>query len=181
MGKVYKRRHYGRKADGYFGAFLRMLPAVLMVGVVPLIVGQYEFETGLTQYPWYDNRETICDFFLGSKSLALTILAFLMLGGVIVRTWKEKRNISFEKILFPLLGYGVLVFLSACVSVNRGFSFSGGYEHFETVWVLLGYVLIVYYVFLYAHNVPNHRRCHLKHLIHLFCMEYDLTLHNNHH
>ena len=153
MGKKnYHKSHYGAYREGYRGAFLRMLPVLIMAGIVPLIVRQYKFETGLTQYPWFDNEEISYEFFLASKAFVLMLLAFVMAACICVRLWKERRRIPFAKLLIPLFGYGLLAFLSACVSVNRTFSFYGGFEQFESVWTLLSYVLAVYYVFLYAQS-----------------------------
>lgn len=153
MGKKYYRKsRFELPKEGYLGALLRMLPVVLMVGIVPLIVREYKHEPGLTEYPWYSSQPFTYEFFLASKSVVLMLLVFVMAGCVAVRLWKEKRKAAFAKILIPLLAYGVLAFLSACFSVKKSFSFSGGPEHFESVWVLLSYVLVVYYVFLYARN-----------------------------
>ena len=149
MGKHYKRKRNIPK-EGYLGALWRMLPAVLMVGIVPLIVRQYRHETGLTQYGWFGTKEINYDFFLASKALVLTVLLLLMAGGTALRLWKEKKQIPFAKLFLPLLGYGVLAFLSACFSVNPDFSFGGSQDQFESIWVLLSYVAVVYYVFLYA-------------------------------
>lgn len=153
MGKKYY--HKTRQAsdrEGYKGAFLRMLPVLLMAGVVPLIVRQYGYRTGLEEYPWFPDMKESWEFFLAPKAAVLTVLFFVLAGGVLLRVWKEKRKLPFLKLLLPLLVYGVLVLLSACFSVNRTFSFNGSYEQFETVWVLLSYVLAVYYVFLYARS-----------------------------
>jgi len=151
MGKGYKKRRWSLKEpEGYAGALYRMLPVALFVAVVPLLMGQFEYETKLTKYAWFTGGTINYDFFLGWKSIALTILAFVMAACIAVRVWKEKRKVAFAKLFLPLFGYGLLAFCSACASVEPSFSFSGGYEHFETVWVLLGYVLVVYYAFLYA-------------------------------
>lgn len=151
MGKkYYHKSHWSLPKDGYMGAFWRMLPALITVGIVPLIIRQYAYETELTQYGWFGTKEIYYEFFLASKSVVLMLLMFVMAGCIVSRLWKEKKRIPFAKLLIPLFTYGVLSFLSACVSVKRSFSFGGGYEQFESVWVLLGYVLIVYYVFLYA-------------------------------
>ncbi len=151
MSNKYKGNTKNRgKAEGYKAACLRMLPVLLIVGLVPLIVWQTSYETMLENVPWFGNEEISYEFFLAPKSLILTLLMFVMAVVVGVRVWKEKKKIPFVKLLIPLFGYGVLALLSGCFSVNRHFSFSGGYEHFETVWVLLCYVFIVYYVFLYA-------------------------------
>jgi len=151
MGKsYYKKTWFGRKQEGYRGALWTMLPAVLMVGIVPMLVRQYVYENQMVQYAWFNGAESSTDFFLAWKSFVLMGLALVMAGCVLYRFVKEKRKIPFTKIVLPLFGYGILAFLSACCSVNRSFSFTGGLEQFETVWALLSYVLIVYYVFLYA-------------------------------
>lgn len=151
MGKKYYRKsRRSLPKEGYLGAVCRMWPVLAVAAVVPLIIRQYEYETHLTEYGWFDTRAINYDFFLASKSLVLTLLMFVMAGCVCVRLWKEKTKIPFMKLLIPLFAYGALALLSACFSVNHTFSFSGSFEQFETVWVLLGYVLIVYYIFLYA-------------------------------
>ena len=151
MGKkYYKKSRSGAKVDGYRGALLRMLPVVLMAGLVPLIVKQYKYETGLAQYSWFSTAEVDYEFFLAPKSMVLMLIAFAMAGCVAVRLWKERKELPFTRVLLPLLAYGVLCFLSSCFSVNPSFSFFGGYEQFESFWVLLSYVLVVYYVLIYA-------------------------------
>lgn len=153
MKKSYNRkRKFSIAGEGYLGAIWRMLPVLLMVGLVPLIVRQYEYENGLGEYAWAVVPEVSYEFFLGAKSVVLLLLLFVMAGCILLRAWREKRKLPFAKILLPLSAYGVLCFLSACVSVNRSYSFLGGYEQFESVWVLLSYVLAVYYVFLYAES-----------------------------
>ena len=146
------KKTFQKKPDGYFEAMLRMLPAIIMVSLVPLIVREYKYETGLTKYAWYHGDAVFYDLFVGWKAVVLMILAFVMAGAVVMRFLKQGKRLSFTKLFFPLFGYGILAFLSACVSKNLSFSFSGSYEQFESVWVLLSYVLIVYYVFLYTIN-----------------------------
>lgn len=151
MGKKYKHKSkWAIPKEGYAGALWRMLPALVMVGIVPLIIRVTSFETNLTQYGWFDTTEIGHDFFLASKSVVLMLLLFVMAGCIAVRLWREKKKIPFVKLLIPLFVYGALAFLSACFSINRGFSFWGSQDQFETIWALLSYVAVVYYVFLYA-------------------------------
>ena len=150
MGKRYKRKREIKKPEGYLGALITMLPVVLAVALVPLIMGQYENVNGLMEYAWFDGGTVDYDFFLGWKSVVLSLLAFVMAACVVRRLVKEKKKVPFTKVFLPLFGYGVLVFLSACASVNTTFSFSGSFEQFESVWVLLSYVLIAYYVFVFV-------------------------------
>lgn len=150
--KYYHKTRQGAAREGYKAALLRMLPVLLMVGLLPLVVRQYGYQTGLEEYPWFESTAKMYEFFLAPKAAILTVLFFVLAGGVLFRVWKEKKKTPFLKMFLPLFAYGVLVLLSACFSVNRTFSFNGSYEQFETVWVLLSYVLAVYYVFLYAQS-----------------------------
>lgn len=152
MGKNYyrKSKFSVKNPEGYRGALVRMLPVVLMAGLVPLIVKQYKYETGLSGYSWFDTSEIGYEFFLASKSTVLMLITFVMAACVAVRLWKEKKKVPFAKVLIPLFAYGLMCFISTCASVKPTFSFWGGYEHFETIWVLLSYVLVVYYVLIYA-------------------------------
>ncbi len=151
MGK--KRMKFCIPKEGYAGALIRMLPVLLMVGVVPLLVMQYDYEHGLQGIAWAVLNDVVQEFFLAPKAVALTILMVVMAFCVGFRLWKTKGRSAFAKVLIPLFAYAVLCILSACCSVYKEYSFSGGFEQFETIWVLLSYVLVVYYVFLYAQNV----------------------------
>lgn len=153
MGKSYiKRRSFQKTSDNYFGAMLHMLPALIMVSLVPLIVREYKYETGLTEYAWYHGDAIFYDLFVGWKALILTLLAFMMACSIAIRFWRDKKKLPFTKLFVPLFGYAALSFFSACMSRKPAFSFWGGYEQFESIWVLLSYVIIVYYVFIYARN-----------------------------
>lgn len=148
MAKRYHRKTY-RRAEGYGASFFRMLPALLAVGVVPLIVRQTTYATELSEQPWFGNATAGYEFFLAPKALLLTLLLLVMAVAAGARIRKEKKSV-FAKLFLPLLAYETLAFLSACFSVNRNMSFGGGYEQFESIWVLLSYGMIVYYIFLYA-------------------------------
>ena len=151
MANKYQKKGYrDNDREGYKASFIRMLPVLLMVGIVPLIVRVMSHETELTDKAWFGIEEVAYEFFLAPKSLVLMLLVFAMAIIVGMRIWKEKKKLAFAKILIPLLVYGGFVILSTCFSVRHSFSFSGGYEQFETVWALLSYVIVVYYVFLFA-------------------------------
>lgn len=151
LAKQFIRKTYRwKEKEGYLASFLRMLPVLLMVGAVPLLVRQTAYDTGLSEQPWFSDATVGYEFFLAPKALALTLLMIVMAVAVGVRIRKEKKKAVFVKLFLPLIAYEALAFLSACFSVNRSFSFGGGYEQFESIWVLLSYGMAVYYIFLYA-------------------------------
>jgi hypothetical protein len=52
----------------------------------------------------------------------------------------------------PLLIYGFLTVLSAIFSDNRSFSFFGGFEHFESVFAIVGYCITVIYIYFFINS-----------------------------
>ncbi len=127
-----------------------LYPLVAIMSIIPFIVYMYAYDTGYGQYDWFSSSGTVVDFFLYYKSIAITIMAAIMAGVVVYQLVKQKKQIRFAKIFIPLLIYGGLTLISAILSVNHAVSFGGAYEQFESVWVLLGYVIITYYAFLIA-------------------------------
>lgn len=61
----------------------------------------------------------------------------------------DKRVFKLLPIFIPLIIYGILAFLSTIVSKYASFGFRGMFEQFESIFVLLGYCLIVYYAYLF--------------------------------
>lgn len=135
---------------GYWKACLTMLPIVLVAGIVPLLVHQVTFKTEMVKYAWYSNVNEYAEFFLAIKSIALSVLMVVMAVLIGIRIWKEKKKVPFVKLLIPLLVYWGMALISSIASVNRRYSFLGGFEHFESILVISCYVIIVYYIFLYA-------------------------------
>ncbi len=129
----------------YYTVYL--LPLIMILAVIPLMIRQYRFNTGLTQNDWYQGLEDVSDLFLHVKmawscAMFITILCFM-----IYMIFSEEIKPIWDRILIPIMVYGVLSFLSALFSINRHYSFSGIHEQFESVWMLMGYVLLVYYSF----------------------------------
>lgn len=124
-----------------------LLPLIAVLAFIPLIVHLYEYDTGLTQYDWFQGPSQTKDFFLHAKmiwllitfAVTLFIMAYMIFSAEIKPLW--------DKSLLPIIIYGVLSFLSACTSINSRYSFTGIYEQFEPVWILMGYCLILYYAF----------------------------------
>lgn len=136
--------------EGYWSAFLRMLPVVLMAGLVSLIVREVHYQTQLSGYPWFALAEDGYEFFLAPKSVVLTILFLLMVTIIAIRYKKTGVKLHKVKLFLPLMVYLLFVVLSSVFSVNRSFSFGGSYEQFEPVWVLLCYGTAVFYLYLFA-------------------------------
>lgn len=122
-----------------------LLPFIFVLAVIPLIIRYKGFENGLSTTYWHNSNVTSADIFLAWKSTYLiafgAILLFLLIIALVVETKKFKFEIEYA----PLTVYLVFVVLSTFASENIYFSLHGIENHFESMWVLLAYVILAFY------------------------------------
>lgn len=122
-----------------------LLPIIFIISVLPFIVKLKEYNTKLSKFPWFTYNDIYTDFFLYYKQVFFLMAVFVMAVIALYKAYTDKKNIKYSRLLVPLAIYGALALLSSIVSEHRSYSFHGTYDHFESVFVLLGYCLIVYY------------------------------------
>lgn len=122
-----------------------LLPVILVTSVLPFITKLKEYRANLSDFPWFTYNDLYTDFFLYYKQKFFLVIVFVMAVIVIFKAYLDKRNIVYSHILIPLGIYAALALISSIASKYRKYSFAGVHEHFESVFVLLGYCLIVYY------------------------------------
>ncbi len=124
---------------------LRLLPLILLFALYPLVFAGIKVKIYLADYPWFPSGKEQYDFFLYAKSMIFLALAVMMLLGLVDAFLLKRRNVFAPRRFWPLYDYGILVILSTVCSVNRELSVHGMWEQYETVWVLLGYIVTVLY------------------------------------
>lgn len=163
-----KTKHYSKASiEHNFNSKLMLLPLIFIITIIPLIVRFKSYESGLADFSWFFKSDTRTDFFLYYKSLAFTLVSFTIF---LILIWqyfsrrfslvsnrsnyifKDGDKVKTTKAFIPLLGYAFLAFLSTIFSEYSSFGFSGIFEQFESIFVLLGYCLVVYYAFLYVNT-----------------------------
>lgn len=131
-------------------------PIIFVVSILPLIMRLHIYDSGLGNYAWFSNTDEAVDIFLYWKSILFSLCGIAMFSILVYFAKKEdmlkaiKETISNTKWIAPLLGFGLLAFISTIVSPNRNYGFGGIYEHFETIWVVLSYCVTVLYVFYFV-------------------------------
>lgn len=131
-----------------------LLPLILALAVIPLIVHQFSFENYLYQYSWFINEKDSTDFFLGYKSILLTIMGFFLVFILLYQQFTNKVKKEFKIWKLFLIIYGLLAVLSTVMSDYSKASLNGSYEHFESIFVILTYCLLLYYAY---QNVKDER------------------------
>lgn len=127
-----------------------LIPIAFIIIIIPLIVKMYDFETPLSEFPWFTINNQYTDFFLYYKQWFFISVSFIMVIIIAVKAYLNKSFLRFSPVFFPLGIYALLSLLSSMLSKYRNISFSGSYSHFESEFVLLGYCLVVYYIYLFV-------------------------------
>lgn len=122
-----------------------LIPIIFVLAILPFITKLKEYQAHLSNFSWFTYNDSYSDFFLYYKQMFFLIAVFIMAAIVLYKAYSDKKNIVYSHILIPLAAYAVLALLSSIVSKYRQYSFRGIHEHFESVFVLLGYCLVVYY------------------------------------
>lgn len=125
-----------------------LLPLILVMLMIPLIVRMITYDSRLSQFDWFPNKAEAVDLFLYWKSVALTVIGVTLAVLISMRLRKESLSLKKNLWICFLAGYGGLAFLSTLFSEYRSFGFSGIYEQFESIWVVLTYCLITVYAYL---------------------------------
>lgn len=122
-----------------------LIPILIMLCLIPLIVKLVFYKTHLTQYVWFSAQDEMYDFFLYNKQGMFIFVAGVMAIIVIIKVISSWKTIKITPIYIPIIAYAVLALLSSIFSDYTSFSFYGGFEQFESFFVLLGYCIIVIY------------------------------------
>ena len=122
------------------------VPLYLFAAGLPLIFYFQIQYTGLEGQAWFPNKTTWTDFFLYGKSRCVHFIGLIMTAVLIVGAFR-KKNHKFGREWLLVFCFGVLQLISAFSSIAPRQSFLGGIEQYESVWVLLGYLMIGCYAY----------------------------------
>lgn len=129
-----------------------LLPIIAFLAIIPLITMMHQYSTNLDQFEWFTTYADATDFFLYFKMVWIILACGYVIFCMIYLFFAEEKDPLWIKQLIPMAVYCGLALLSAVASKYSGFSFHGIFEQFESVWVLVGYGLMVYYSFFIMQN-----------------------------
>lgn len=129
-----------------------LIPILILLCIHPVFLRLYEYDNGLGDYAWMGTSEGNMDLFLHGKMILFECICVACLVFGLHYIYCENKRLHLSKPFALLGGYAVLAIVSTVMSEYRRFGFSGIDEQFENIWCLLGYVLIVIYVYLMVQN-----------------------------
>lgn len=124
------------------------IPIILLMGIIPLIVHTYSYNSNLSQFNWFPSgADSQTDFFFGWKMIAIIVVGIVMAGILFYQYFKKKQGLRFENAFYFLFFYAMFVAMSALFSSYKYWVVRGSYELFEPVWVVFVYILLCYYTY----------------------------------
>lgn len=135
-----------------------LIPVIALLAIIPLITFMYSYKTNLDQFEWYTSLAETVDFFLYYKMVWVIVACVYIIFCLTYLFFIEEKNFIWSKQLIPICVYCGISLISAIASKYSYFSFHGIFEQFESVWILLGYGIIIYYTFLIMHSETAVRR-----------------------
>lgn len=125
--------------------------SIIAAGIVPLIMRTFTYDSKLSDYDWFPSDGTVVDIFLAYKSFAIITVGILMAIVLIYRAY-DHQKFPMQRLFYVLFAYGALVLISGLASKWKGFAFGGSYEMFESVLVVLCYIMFAYYTYITVQN-----------------------------
>lgn len=141
MSSKAKRLQNEKKAKN-FNALVLLL-TIFSMSIIPLLVRVIPIEYPMNQFSWYVDQTQFFDVFSKIKSDAIVfsgIMALLLLFYYYKFIRNDKQILNLQNSL--ALTYGSIIILSTLFSISTYVSIHGFLERYESVFVLLSYLMI---------------------------------------
>lgn len=124
-----------------------LLPLMLTIVVLPLAVRLAIYSCGYSGYNWYSADDVLADFYCYYKSYFLDIIGIFAGIVLLFRLALYREKTKDLRIFIPLGIYSVFALLSTIFSMNTNASLKGNFESFESILVLVAYVIMAVYAY----------------------------------
>ena len=131
---------------------MNLFPILFIVAILPLVMRLTPYTTKLNAYSWFTEANEYYDFFLIYKQIFFILISVLMVLIIALRAYQNKKLLNYIPIFAPLAAYALLAIVSSVLSQYRMYSFLGNFEQHESLFALLGYFIVVYYIYLFVHT-----------------------------
>lgn len=127
-----------------------LLPILIVMAILPFVVYLAMYNCGLSQELWYSDNDIIGDFYCYYKS-RLFIFTSAIAGMILFVRILVYKGIQKQWKPFLLLAvYFTLAVISSVVTINAKDTYVGSLYHFESIFVLAGYVIILIYSYVFV-------------------------------
>ncbi|MBV5307828.1 O-antigen ligase [Chromatium okenii] len=131
-----------------------VLPLLIAIGIVPLIVLLKVIPIP-PDYQQFWITEYVFDFFSYYKAQMIIFCAgFILVNALIINHLGQLPRRQF-RLKIPLIIYAIMIVLSALFSAHHTIAFSGFFERYEGMWVLLSYLVLMLGAYLFISTLKQ--------------------------
>lgn len=148
---------YAKKTNTTKKDIRALLPMLIALCLIPFVILTKDYQTEFTQFDWFNATELDqIDSFEYSKSICVVIMGVVALFFAVVEYAKaEKRKLLLKKCDYRVLVlcavHFVMIIISSVFSSYPNLAFTGGgYGQWQTMQVLLAYVILFLYAYLFV-------------------------------
>lgn len=129
------------------------VPLLFVLAVIPLVAFITIYQSDIGDNPWISGT-SFYDFFLYYKSHLMMmvglVLGIIMIIALTAGRYGNLKGRNSYLCLVPAGVFALLAFVSAMASEHRTDAIFGGYEQFEGLFALLGYVFCFAFAYIYV-------------------------------
>lgn len=139
------------KAGAYYSknqlSWHQIIPVLIVIAVIPLLVRAIPIKYPMNQFFWFPDTTESFDLYSLIKSNMIILVSLYMTALMAIHIYK-KNIIPKISVLYLSSGiYAFFIIISTFMSVNVYFSVRGYFERFESVFVLLSYLVIMLFTY----------------------------------
>lgn len=127
-----------------------LLPIIIIMAVIPFVVYLAMYNCGLSEELWYSDNDILGDFYCYYKSRIFVFTSAIAGMILLIYGILYKENLPKEKSFLLLAGYFILALLSSIFTVNGTDTLVGSLYHFESIFVLAGYIITFLYAYVFV-------------------------------
>ena len=129
-----------------------LIPIIIVMAILPFIVYLAMYNCGLGEELWYSDNDIIGDFYCYYKSRLFVFTSAI--SGLILLIYfiLYKEKLPKNKAFLFLAGYILLAVISSVFTVNGTDTLVGSMYHFESIFVLTGYIIIFLYAYIFVNK-----------------------------
>ena len=159
MSNKYNKKHQKTEKKLWQEIFL-LLPILFGLCFVPLIVLTHDFTIDFSQFEWFNNTPLTgqIDSFGYSKGVALVVAGVACILFLCCYLWQQTKKSrttlktlfadTDKKVLLLLAIHLIMVIISSVASKYPDLAYNGGgYNQWQTLWVLLAYGLLFFFTY----------------------------------
>ncbi len=134
-----------------------LLPLIIIMAFLPFVVYLAMYNCGLSSELWYGDNDIIGDIYCYYKSRIFVIVSMISGFIILFRILLYKGIQKPWKPLLLLGGYFLLAVISTICSLDLKDSLVGSLYHFESIFVLMGYIIILIYAYIFVNTEQDIR------------------------